>query len=177
MENEIPKHKKKKIKTVTKSNHKHVYEDCLVLTTLLKTRHFYVKGQRCDVCGKIGELNFIETERTRKHSGRMLSQEEVLEKYKHLKKYNESGIWIQPKEGIMKYSDEDLKNIIALCDQENSELSKKLKKRCEKSLAYREMSLRISKIEKQFLQDQFDENMDESAKATLNKIHSFGKVE
>lgn len=46
----------------------------------------------------------------------------------------------------MKYTDEDLKNLIALCEQEADRdfLYKHLENRCKKALAYRDRSIRIT---------------------------------
>jgi len=71
----------------------------------------------------------------------------------------------------MKYSDNDLRNVIALCEQnENSEIAKHLENRCKKALAYRDIFIRITKNEKQFLSLQHDEDMDKDAVDTLTRI-------
>lgn len=72
----------------------------------------------------------------------------------------------------MKYCENDLKNIIALCEQDegNSKVAKNLAERCKKALAYKDVSLRLTKNDKQYLRLQHDPDMDEDALATLNKI-------
>ncbi len=72
---------------------------------------------------------------------------------------------------MSKYTDDDLENLIALCDQEENPSPQAiiLKKRCEQALAYADCSLRITRKDKELLQDLFDPDMDPEAKATLNK--------
>lgn len=72
----------------------------------------------------------------------------------------------------MKYTDNDLKNIIALCeqDEDDSKIAKRLVDRCRKALAYRDISIRLTKTDVDFLKLKYDEDMDESAMFTLNKI-------
>ena len=77
-EKETP-YKKKKKKSVKKSNHKHQYQECLI-----KWDNHYHAGERCFVCGKIGDLKFFETIPYREGISRLLTQEEILEKYKNL---------------------------------------------------------------------------------------------
>ena len=71
-----------------------------------------------------------------------------------------------------KYTDNDLKNIIALCEQDDNEpiIAKRLANRCRKALAYKYISVRLTKADKNFLKLKYDENMDEDAMFTLNKI-------
>lgn len=71
-----------------------------------------------------------------------------------------------------KYTDNDLKNIIALCeqDEDDSKIAKRLADRCRKALAYRDISIRLTKTDVDFLKLKYDEDMDESAMFTLNKI-------
>ena len=73
---------------------------------------------------------------------------------------------------VMKYTENDLKNIIALCEQDetDSNIAKNLSKRCEKALAYRDVSIRLTKHDKIFLESQYDEDMDADAKKTLDHI-------
>lgn len=46
-----------------------------------------------------------------------------------------------------KYTDNDLKNIIALCeqDEDESKVAKSLVNRCRKALAYRDVAIRLKK--------------------------------
>lgn len=71
-----------------------------------------------------------------------------------------------------KYTDNDLKNIIALCeqDEDESKVAKRLANRCRKALAYRDISIRLTKTDVNFLKLKYDVDMDESAMFTLNKI-------
>ena len=71
-----------------------------------------------------------------------------------------------------KYTDNDLNIIIALCEQdgENPEKAEKLAGRCKKALAYRDISIRLTKLDVDFLKTKYDNDMDEDAKATLTKI-------
>lgn len=78
----IPKYRKRKNKTVRKSDHKHEYEIVLIVYNYMD-RDFYHKGEKCIICGKINNERMfegIEIEGT--NYTRMLTQEEVLEKYK-----------------------------------------------------------------------------------------------
>lgn len=73
----------------------------------------------------------------------------------------------------MKYTRNDLENIIAICEQEeHSDISvpAKLAKRCRDALAYRDVNIRLKKNDKDFLASMYDEGMDEDAKETLDKI-------
>ena len=73
----------------------------------------------------------------------------------------------------MKYTRNDLENIIAICEQEeHSDISvpAKLVKRCKKALAYRDVTLRLTRQDKEFLQYMYDDDMDADAKETLKKI-------
>ena len=81
----VPKHKKKSKKTVKKSNHKHIYQPCLVVWDT-----HILKGERCEVCGKIGDVNFFETEPVegRPHLCRLLGGQAILDKYPDLDIYD-----------------------------------------------------------------------------------------
>lgn len=72
---------------------------------------------------------------------------------------------------MSKYTDDDLGNLIALCDQEENPSSQAiiLKRRCERALAYVDCYLRITRKDKELLQDLYDPDMAPEAKATLNK--------
>lgn len=78
-ENEIPKYKKKSNKTTKKSNHRHDYIDCLLLD---KSSNHYHASQYCSICGKIGETKFLESEETPEGYHHILSDSEIVEKYK-----------------------------------------------------------------------------------------------
>ena len=71
-----------------------------------------------------------------------------------------------------KYTDNDLKNIIALCEQDEEELviAQRLANRCRKALAYRDISIRLTKTDIDFLKTKYDNDMDMDAKVTLTKI-------
>lgn len=71
----------------------------------------------------------------------------------------------------MKYSDNDLKNVLALCAQgEENETTISLTNRCERALAYRDVSIKFTQKDKQFLLSLFDVDMDKDALETLNRI-------
>lgn len=71
----------------------------------------------------------------------------------------------------MKYTRNDLENIIAICEQdEDSKIAMNLVQRCKKALAYRDVSLRLTKNDKQLLSLRYDKDMDEDAKKTLENI-------
>lgn len=91
--NEIPKYIKKKESSVSKSKvkskHKHEYVDCL----LIKDNDRPYKATYCRICGKIGDYNFYEVERTEDGYYRVLDTDEVFEKYKDLEKIYVEDIW------------------------------------------------------------------------------------
>lgn len=90
-ENDIPKYKKRKhsstSKAKDKSNHKHEYIECLFIENNKPYRGVY-----CSVCGKIGDIWFAETEPD-DIGHRLLTNEEVLEKYNHLQQIPVDTIW------------------------------------------------------------------------------------
>ena len=92
IENEIPKHRKKKqsstSKSNTKSKHKHEYEPCL----LIHNRHPHW-ATVCKICGKINDLHFFEIEHTEEGYYRSLGDDEMFEKFKDLEKYYIEDIW------------------------------------------------------------------------------------
>ena len=94
LENDIPKHRKKKdsstSKSKSKSKHKHEYVDCLLITGSDKRPH---KATYCKICGKIGNINFFETELTGNGLYRQLSVDEVYEKYNDLENIYVDDIW------------------------------------------------------------------------------------
>ena len=75
-DNEVPKYKKKKHKTIKKSKHKHKYEQCLLYVQNLDG---YMLADYCVDCNKIYN-KYVIYENTTK----VLTKEEILEKYKHL---------------------------------------------------------------------------------------------
>ena len=72
----------------------------------------------------------------------------------------------------MKYTENDLKNIIALCEQDegDNKIAKNLAKRCRKALAYKDISIRLSKNDIRYLRLKYEPDMDDDALFTLNKI-------
>lgn len=74
----------------------------------------------------------------------------------------------------MKLNNNDLENIIAICDQDEGDLrwSISLRKRAERALVYWDVTLRLSFRDILFLRKRYDKDMDEDAKATLDKILS-----
>lgn len=83
---EIARYKKKRksstSKSSEKSKHKHTAKDVLLIDENKRPR----KAIICDICGKINNVYFSETERLESGCYRMLSDDEVFEKYKHLEK-------------------------------------------------------------------------------------------
>ena len=92
IENEIPKHRKKKqsstSKSSTKSKHKHEYKEVLLIHN--DRPHW---ATVCKICGKIGDLHFFETEPYRDGMWRQLDYYEVFEKYKDLENIVIDDIW------------------------------------------------------------------------------------
>lgn len=74
----------------------------------------------------------------------------------------------------MGYLRVDLENIIALCCQDeedyNNPIALNLINRCERALAYRDVSIRFTKRDKEFLMSKYDEDMDLDAKRTIKSI-------
>lgn len=83
--NEIPKYKKKKqSKKVKRANHKHVY-----VNGLAKVDNNYSRIEYCNICGRINKMNILETEENSETKfARLLTNEEIYEKYKHLNQFN-----------------------------------------------------------------------------------------
>ena len=92
IENEIPKHRKKKpsstSKSKEKSKHKHEYAECLLIEN--GNPHW---ATYCKICGKIGDLHLSETEKYEGGMWRMLDYDEVYEKYKDLEKIGIENIF------------------------------------------------------------------------------------
>ena len=80
MEDEIPKHIKRKKSNVSssksKSNHKHTYVNALFINADEKV----YKGRYCSICGKINDMNVFTTERKDGYY-HVLTSEELLDKY------------------------------------------------------------------------------------------------
>ena len=78
IDNEIPKHRKKKQSSIsksgTKSKHKHEYKEVLLIHN--DRPHW---ATVCKICGKIGDLHFFE--------------DEVFEKYEDLENIVIEDIW------------------------------------------------------------------------------------
>lgn len=80
-----------------KSNHKHIYEECLLRYTRKnkftgKDELKHIRAKKCTVCNKISDVIYFETEKITDESGRqayrMLDDEETLAKFKHLPIYD-----------------------------------------------------------------------------------------
>jgi hypothetical protein len=71
-----------------------------------------------------------------------------------------------------KYTDEDLENIIALADQDDSNPSRSesLVRRCTSALVYSYRSVHLHQRDIEFLRSKYDPEMDTSALETLKKI-------
>lgn len=75
---------KKKKKTPKKSDHKHIYEECLFIWDNRVHR-----GERCSICGKVGDVHFFETEPCENSRFvKMISGKQVLDKYPDLDIYD-----------------------------------------------------------------------------------------
>jgi hypothetical protein len=90
-ENDVPKYRKKSTRQPpVKSKHKHLYKDCL-LKKIDENKAY--KSEYCTVCGKIGKTLFFETKPFKNGYRIMISQEELLSKYKDLEIFNINEIW------------------------------------------------------------------------------------
>lgn len=78
---EIPKYKKKKYKTVKKSNHKHEYKKCLLYVSELDD---YMLADYCIECNKVYNIYVISEKIEGTNSIRVLTKQEKLKKYKDL---------------------------------------------------------------------------------------------
>ena len=78
---EIPKYKKKKNKTVKKSNHKHEYKQCLLYVDEIDD---YVLADYCISCNKVGNIYVISEKIEGSNLERGLTKKEKLNKYKNL---------------------------------------------------------------------------------------------
>ena len=85
IDNEIPKYKKSKNSTVSKSSaksrHKHEYVECLFIND--DTPH---RGTYCKICGKVGDIQWFETEHTENGLWRVIDYDEVYKMYNNLEK-------------------------------------------------------------------------------------------
>ena len=92
---DIPKYIKKKESSTSKSNikskHKHEYVDCLLVAS--GGAHPY-PASYCKICGKINHSSPLEVcEKTESGYRRLLSSEEILEKYKDLERIEIDSYW------------------------------------------------------------------------------------
>lgn len=83
-----------------KSNHKHNYQDCLLECSEYST--FYekqidkcYKAKYCTICGKIKDINFMETERIGKCARIMILQDlqTMQQKYPNIPIFQIKDIW------------------------------------------------------------------------------------
>lgn len=89
---EIPKYRKKKLsksKSANKLDHKHQYEGCLLVDEENRPH----KAEYCQICGKINNVKVFETERLDSGHFRMLTDEEIFQKYKDLKLFQVKDMW------------------------------------------------------------------------------------
>ena len=86
------KYKRKKESNISKSNkksnHKHIYEDCL----LIDDKHVY-KAQYCIICGKRNSIKWFDSISIGNGYHLLLSNDEKLEKYKDLKRFEVKDIF------------------------------------------------------------------------------------
>lgn len=92
-ENEELKYKKKKPSNVSKSkeksNHKHLYQKCVIYND----RHV-TTAEYCTICGKISNKAFLLSEPVEgSNVRRLLTDEEIFEKYSHLPKFKVENIF------------------------------------------------------------------------------------
>lgn len=95
------KHKRKKesntSKSNKKSNHKHIYEDCL----LIENNKYVYKVQYCTICGKRNNTKWFDFSPLENEKFlQLLSNDEKLEKYKDLKRFEVKDIF---KEKFVKF--------------------------------------------------------------------------
>ena len=92
IDNEIPKHRKKKQSSISKSSikskQKHEYKEVLLIQN--NRPHW---ATVCKICGKIGDLHFFETEKAEQGYYRSLDYDEVFKKYKDLENIVIEDIW------------------------------------------------------------------------------------
>ena len=84
-DDEIPKRRKKKessvSKSINKAKHKHEYKDCL----FIEENHVH-KGAYCTICGKVKQFDFFAGVEKTTGGWLMLTSEELFEKYSDLEK-------------------------------------------------------------------------------------------
>lgn len=80
---EVPRYRKPRNKTVKKSDHKHDYYNVIV-KVIHKDINYHCYGRKCRICGKIITESFIMEVTEDERFYKMLSPEEILEKYKDL---------------------------------------------------------------------------------------------
>lgn len=93
-EHEIPKYKKKSSKKgQPRAKHKHIYKDCL----LMKEDGSVSKASVCSICGKVDDVKIFESVVSEEHPKcyRMLSNKEILEKYKGLEIIKVSDMFVK----------------------------------------------------------------------------------
>lgn len=87
---EIPKYRKKRPSVSSagkKSKHKHLYKECLLIAE--NSPH---KAKYCIVCGKIGNIEFLESEKV--NGGyRILTDDEIYDKYKNIERFEIESIF------------------------------------------------------------------------------------
>lgn len=92
---DIPKYRKKKESSTSKSNikseHKHNYSKKCLLITKDSKRPYY--ATYCSVCGKIENVSFFESVKEDGGHYRALNTDEIYEKYKDLEKIYVNNIW------------------------------------------------------------------------------------
>ena len=80
----------------------------------------------------------------------------------------------------MSYLKVDLENIIALCSQDENDydnpIALSLINRCERALVYRDVSIRFTKRDKEFLMSKYDEDMDLDAKRTIMSMAAIASL-
>ena len=80
---------KEKVRT-SKSKHKHLYEPCLLKDD---SNGLYSRGEYCSICGKIGKVNYLESVPSERPGfSRLLTSNEIKEKYKDLKTFTIKSI-------------------------------------------------------------------------------------
>ena len=92
--NEIPKYRKKKpskSKSANKSDHKHQYDNCL----LVDEENHPHKAEYCQICGKINNVKAFETERLDCGRFRILTYDEIFQKYKDLERFQVKDMWVK----------------------------------------------------------------------------------
>ena len=85
----IGRRNRQKSRSVSKSDHKHQYDDCLLVDEENRPH----KAEYCIICGKINNVKVFETERIDGGRFRMLTCDEVFQKYKGLKQFQVKDMW------------------------------------------------------------------------------------